>query len=107
VVRLVGFEDGPLQLPDAEEMQLGPASLIRFIKSWREPWGEVRLEPREVVDLGDRTLTLLDLSVRGRASGIEISQPVADLATYEGGRLVRMDHHWRQDQALQAVGLQR
>src|SRR5438067_1526987 len=24
VVRLVGFEEGPLQLPDAEEMQLGP-----------------------------------------------------------------------------------
>jgi ketosteroid isomerase-like protein len=107
VVQLVGFEDGPLQLPDAEEMQLGPDSLVRFIKSWREPWEEVRAEPREVIDLGDRTLTLLDLSARGRASGIEVRQPVADLATYKAGRVVRMQHYWRQDQALHAIGLQR
>lgn len=104
-VRLVGFEDGPLQVPDVDEMQLGHDGLVRFIKSWREPWEQVLLQPHTVIDLGDRTLTLMDVCARGRASGIEVRQPVADLATYERGRLVRMEHYWRQEQALHAVGL--
>jgi ketosteroid isomerase-like protein len=107
VVRLVGYEDGPLQVPDADEMQLGPDGLVRFVKSWREPWAEFRAEPSEVIDLGDRTLTLLEGFARGRASGAEVRQPVADLATYDAGRIVRMEHYWRQEQALQAVGLRR
>jgi ketosteroid isomerase-like protein len=107
VVRLVGYEEGPLQVPDAEEMQLGPDSLVRFVKSWREPWEEFHADPREVVDLGDRTLTLLEGFARGRASGVEVRQPVADLATYRAGRIVRMEHYWRQEQALEAVGLRK
>jgi ketosteroid isomerase-like protein len=107
VVRLVGYEEGPLQVPDAEEMQLGPDGLVRFINSWREPWEEFRAEPKEVIDLGDRTLTLLEGFARGRASGVDVRQPLADLATYEAGRVVRMEHYWRQEQALEAVGLRR
>jgi ketosteroid isomerase-like protein len=106
-VRLVGYEEGPLQVPDAEELQLGPDGLVRFAKSWREPWSEFQAEPREVVDLGDKTLTMLQAFARGRASGVEVRQPVADVATYEAGRIVRMEHYWRQEQALEAVGLQR
>jgi ketosteroid isomerase-like protein len=105
VVRLVGFEGSPFQVPDAEELQLGPDGVVRFAKSWREPWVEFQAQPQEVVDLGDRTLTMYEVSARGRASGVEVRQPVADLATYKAGRVVRMEHYWRQEQALQAVGL--
>jgi ketosteroid isomerase-like protein len=105
VVQLVGFEEGPLQVPDAEELQLGPDGVVRFAKSWREPWDEFHAKPREVVDLGDRTLVLVDAFARGRASGVEVRQPVADLATWRGGRIVRMEHYWRHEQALQAIGL--
>jgi ketosteroid isomerase-like protein len=107
VVRLVGFEDGPLQVPDAEELQLGPDGVVAFAKSWRGAWETFEVRPREVIDLGNQTLTLLEALARGRASGAEVRQSTADLATYAGGRIVRMEHYWRQDQAMQAVELLR
>jgi ketosteroid isomerase-like protein len=106
-VVLEGFGEGPLPVPAgaAMEQKLSPEELVDWIKDWREEWGDFWVEPQEVVDLGKRTLFLVEGHARGRASGLQVDQPLADLVTWEAGRISRVEHYWRREQALEAAGL--
>lgn len=77
-------------------------------RAWLEPWGELRREPRELIDLGDRVVVLIEESGRGAGSGIEASQLIANVHTL-GPRGVIVKHveynNW--ESALDAAGVVR
>src|ERR671935_2771130 len=57
-------------LQDADSC-VGPEEVRRFWEGLDETFEELRLEPQEAVDAGDRVAVRLRYHVRGKGSGIE------------------------------------
>lgn len=60
---------------------------------WKAPWASITFEPVQMVDAGDKILVLSYLSARGRGSGIEVREPLAQLIEFEDG-MVRRQRNW-------------
>jgi len=67
--------------------------------------GEVRLEPTELIDLGDRMVLLADMPMRAQASGIALTETYAGVSTLKDGKVIRNHDYLDQDEALDAAGL--
>jgi ketosteroid isomerase-like protein len=91
----------------AEPCYRGPAGYRAYIEATYDVWGEdgVRLEPTELIDLGDRVVLLADMPMQAQASGIALSQKYASVMTLEGGRVRRHQDFLDQAEALRSVGL--
>jgi ketosteroid isomerase-like protein len=77
-----------------------------FDADWRGSWEALRVEPQELIDLGDRLLLLASMTALGRGSGVSISQDVAILQTLNSaGKIVREQRFFDHSEALKAVGL--
>jgi ketosteroid isomerase-like protein len=84
----------------------GPARYREALSSWFEAWGDdARIEPVEVIDLGDRVVVLAHMPTRGRASGIPLSQDYAWLFTLRNGKVTHQQEYLDHAEALEAVGL--
>jgi ketosteroid isomerase-like protein len=96
------FVEGAL----AEPCYYGPAGYRRYIDATEEVWGgDVRLEPTELIDMGDRLVLLADMPMRAQASGIPLAQTYAGVSTLRDGRVIRQDDYLSHAEALEAVGL--
>jgi ketosteroid isomerase-like protein len=90
----------------AEPCYRGRSGYHAYIASTYEVWGaDVRLEPTELIDLGDRFVLLADMPMRARGSGVALSEKYACVSTLEQGRVIRQQEFLQQAQALEAVGL--
>jgi hypothetical protein len=89
---------------DVETTWRGYSGFRKFWDAWDEAWDEFQNDTEvEVLDFGDNVLVLYQFVARGRSSGVEITQPVAMLSTFRNGRLVRWQHCWGWDEALDAA----
>jgi ketosteroid isomerase-like protein len=78
----------------------------RFWEGLDETFEELRLEPKEFVDAGDRVATRLRYYMLGKGSGVEIEGELYhQVATFRDGRMVRIEYFAEWPQALEAVGL--
>jgi ketosteroid isomerase-like protein len=83
----------------------GHEAMADGLSELAEDWASLELEPAYNLDLGDRVLSLGFFCVRGRASGVQLEQQFAQLATLREGLVVR-DHVWyRWEEGLRAAGL--
>ena len=78
----------------------------QWCREWFEAWQALRFE-YEVVDAGERVVvTLPDLRLRGRSSGIEVAMGRhAWVITFRDGLMVHQKLYTSQAAALEAVGL--
>jgi ketosteroid isomerase-like protein len=81
-------------------------------KAWREfldPWEEWRVEAEEFRELDDgRVLVLINLSGRGKASGLEVGEMRAEAANLfhiRAGKVTRLALYWDRDRAFADAGL--
>jgi len=83
----------------------GHGGLRRFVADNAENFE--LFEPRydDVRDLGDRVLAFGRFRIRARGSGVETTFPVAGIATYRDGKLVRWEDFRERRLALEAAGL--
>jgi hypothetical protein len=89
----------------AEPVYRGPAGYRAYINATQDVWGnEVRLEPTELIDLGDRFVLLADMPMRAQGSGISLTETYACVTTLEHGRLIRQQDYLTHDEALQEAG---
>jgi ketosteroid isomerase-like protein len=102
--------------PDVEWMPAGPAAVERAVyrgyeevregitAAW-ETWDVFEFEESEVRDLGESTLWLGRVKMRGTASGVELDQEFAIRSVARDGRvnLIHTFLSWRE--GLKAVGL--
>jgi ketosteroid isomerase-like protein len=65
----------------------------------------LRLEPEELIDAGDRVVAVQRLSGRAKGSGIETELRFAVVYTISGGKIVRGREYMTREQALEAIGL--
>jgi hypothetical protein len=78
----------------------------RFSRESLAAWESLRFE-YELVDAGSRVVTLLDLRMRGRSTGIDVPfGKVAWILTYRNGLLIRGKLYMEQSEALKAVALE-
>jgi hypothetical protein len=79
-----------------------------YREAWRvilEAFEDVRLDPQELLDLGDRWLVTIEWSGHGAGSGVSIGQQGFQLSTLRRGLVVRQDDFVDRAKALEAAGL--
>jgi ketosteroid isomerase-like protein len=93
----------PLQRSDS---CVGPDEVKRFWEGLDETFDELRLDPQESVDAGDRVAVRLRYYGRGKGSGLEIeTEMYHQVTTFRDGMMVRIEYFTDWAQALEAAGL--
>jgi ketosteroid isomerase-like protein len=91
----------PLQRADSCR---GPEEVKRFWRGLDETFEELRLDPQESVDAGDRVAIRLRYHTRGKGSGVEIEGELYhQVTTFRDGTMVRIEYFTDWDQALEAA----
>ena len=83
----------------------GQEAIRRWLRDNFATMPEFRAEARELRDLGDTVLVLGVVHTRGQSSGIELDSPFGFVATFQEGRLARLQMFVDHTAALKAVGL--
>jgi hypothetical protein len=85
----------------------GYEGLAAVMRELLESWDEIHWRPDQVHDLGgDRYLVLIEVSGRGRGSGVELDgDQIGHLVTLRDGRAERLEVYRGWDTALEAAGL--
>jgi ketosteroid isomerase-like protein len=90
----------------AEPCYHGPSGYRTYISATYEVWGaDVRLEPTELIDLGDRVVLLADMPMLAQASGVSLTETYAGVSTLKDGRVIRQHDFLNHAEALESVGL--
>jgi ketosteroid isomerase-like protein len=99
------LDDGPDSFPDMGSHYEGVEGAREVVELFLDAWEDVRWEPRWIVDAGDRFVTLLEITGRGR-SGVELREQLGVEYTVERGRVVRQTHHWGWEETLRLAGVE-
>jgi hypothetical protein len=92
-------------IPDADPVYYGHDGFHKFWRQLLEAFGDVRLDPKEMLDLGDRLLITTQMSGHGTGSGVSINQQLFQLMTSRRGLIVRQVDFQDRAKALEAAGL--
>jgi ketosteroid isomerase-like protein len=89
-----------------ERTYRGPAGFRKYISTWSEVFGpDLRVEPTELIDAGDRIVLLADLRARGQASGIPFTGTIATVSFLNHGKATHVQAFFDHAEALQAAGI--
>ena len=83
----------------------GRQGVRRFWAQWEELFDDIRVEPEELTEVGDRVLSRLHVTGSGKGSGIDIDQRVYQVVELRDGAIVRVDEFYDRADALEAAGL--
>ena len=93
-----------LPAQQASDSCRGPDEVRRFWEGLDETFEELRLDPQESVDEGDRIAIRLLYHGRGKGSGVEIEGELYhQVATFRDGRMVRIEYFGDWQSALEAA----
>jgi ketosteroid isomerase-like protein len=83
----------------------GPDEVKRFWEGIDETFDELRLEPQELVDAGDRVAVRLRHHALGKGSGLELNAELYhQVTTFRDGVMVRIEYFDDWGEALKAAG---
>jgi len=92
--------------PDLVGEFRGYEGFRRAWQAWLEAFEDLRLEPEEVVDIGDgRLLVGLRTIGRGTGSGVPAEQYGFTIYSFRAGRILEHQFFFDRDQAEEAAGL--
>ena len=90
----------------AEACYHGPSGYRAYIEGTYDVWGAgVRLEPTELVDLGDQFVVLADMPMQAQASGVALAETYGSIWTLKDGLIVEVRDFLDQAEALAAGGV--
>jgi ketosteroid isomerase-like protein len=92
--------------PDLLGVHRGREGYLRVWEGLIDAWDELKVEPQEIIDFGDRVLAAGRIKGRGRYSGIALDEPLFQVFTLRRGLVVRQEDFADRDDALQAAGRQ-
>ena len=82
----------------------GVEEIIRFWEGLDKTFDELRLDPQESVDAGDRVAVRLRYYGRGKGSGAELeTEMYHQVTTFQDGTIVRFEYFTDWGQALEAA----
>jgi hypothetical protein len=109
---LVGWDPGSeyrpssdLMPPDLEKVFYGHDGYRRLWRYWLDAFHDIRWDPEELLDYGDRILVTAQQSGHGSGSGVGVSEPVFQLFKLRRGLVVRQEAFLDRSKALEAAGV--
>jgi hypothetical protein len=91
--------------PDMDAVYYGHEGYRRFWRNWLDAFEDIRWEPEELLDLGERALVTAQQSGHGSGSGVAVSEPVFQLFTFRRGLVIRQEDFSDRAKALEAAGV--
>ena len=86
----------------------GYAGLRAMHQELREAFEDVATNCEELIDGGDRVVSVSRYHARGRSSGVEVTGPPQyGVWAIENGTIIRVDWFGTREEALRAAGLQK
>jgi ketosteroid isomerase-like protein len=100
----VTYEDS--NLPDhVGEAYRGHEGIVRAAERWIEPFEWLLIELEQIVDAGDRLVSIHRARSKARYTGIEFDAPLAYLWTFRDGKVIHFRSFREPGEALAAAGL--
>jgi ketosteroid isomerase-like protein len=81
----------------------GYEGVEKFWGQWRAAVGQLHFEIEEMFDHGDQILVVARRKGRGEHSGLEVSDQVIQVFTFEGEKCVRVNEYYDRAAALRDV----
>jgi ketosteroid isomerase-like protein len=101
----VTFED--TVMPDhVGETYRGHEGVVRAGRSWTEAYEWLLVELEQIIDAGDRLVSIHRFRARARYTGIEFDAPVAYVWTFRHGKVIHYRSFPNRERALKAAGLE-
>ena len=94
---------GELMPPDLEAVFYGHDGYLRLWRYWLDAFEDIRWDPEEILDFGDRFLVTTRQSGHGSGSGVAVSEPVFQLFTLRRGLVVSQEDFLDRSKALEAA----
>jgi len=91
--------------PDDVGPMRGLDAMRAYTQDWFDHFDDLRVEPEELIDAGDRVVAVQRLSGRAKGSGIETELRYAVVYPVSGGKIVRGREYMTREPALEAVRL--
>jgi ketosteroid isomerase-like protein len=91
-------------LPDPDAYT-GKEAFIENMAKLEESFDELRMEPLEIVDLGEKVVVVVSMSGRGQGSSVPVEMTFAQLWLLRDGQAVSLRDYATRTEALAAVGL--
>lgn len=95
---------GDLLPPDLETVFYGHDGYLRLWGYWLDAFKDIRWDPEEILDFGDRFLVTTQQRGSGSGSGVAVREPVFQLFTIRRGLVVRQEDFLDRSKALEAAG---
>jgi ketosteroid isomerase-like protein len=76
-----------------------------LFQSWQAAWNDLHVEPRELIDAGDRLIVTVEISGTGKDSGVPSVLRYVDVYTLRDGLISRHDMFADRADALAATGV--
>jgi ketosteroid isomerase-like protein len=83
----------------------GPDGVRQALEVWFDVWEWMRVEVKDIREVGNQILVTLHQHAKGRGSEIEIEVESYNVYTFEDGKVTRMELFTERDPALKAAGL--
>ena len=94
-----------LMPPDLETIFHGHDGYRQLWRYWLDAFQDIRWDPEEILDFGDRFLVTTRQRGRGSGSGVAVSEPVFQLFTLRQGLVIRQQDFLDRSKALEALGI--
>ena len=96
-----------LMPPDFEAVFHGHDGYLTMWRRQVDAFEDLRFDPEEILDLGDKLLVTAQVRGHGSGSGVPVSQPVFQLYELRRGLVVAQEDFLDRSEALEAAGLLR
>jgi ketosteroid isomerase-like protein len=83
----------------------GQDGVVRFFEGQQAVLDDMRAEPEEFIDAGDRVVVVFRLIGRVRSTGLPFEDRYVHVLTFRGGKVIHVRLYANKDKALEAVGL--
>ena len=78
-------------VPEANPSERGVEALVANARQVYDAFGEVSWEAREIVDLGDRVLVRVHVTMKGQHTALPVDEDLGQVFTLVDGRVVKLD----------------
>jgi ketosteroid isomerase-like protein len=104
---VLGDLDPEVEIDDTDIPEsTGTDSFLEWLARWDQVWESWHVEDLEVRAAGDgQAIALFKMVAKGAGSGVELTRLDALVASFRGGKAVKLGYYNDQTQALEAVGL--
>jgi ketosteroid isomerase-like protein len=93
-----------LMPPDLESVFYGHDGYRKLWSRWFDAFEDMRFDPEEILDFGDKLLVTARQGGHGSGSGVALSQQVFQLFKLRRGLSISQEDFTDRDQALEAAG---